>query len=86
MMLTQRLSVLAHDLAKQCHVTGSNKPEERLKAKEEKLKTGCRKSHHSVEGKGEADTTPSEWGHEIEHCVTNFLMPIIIAVPTVFLY
>ena len=31
MMLTQRLSVLAHDLAKQCHVAPPNKPEERPK-------------------------------------------------------
>ena len=33
MMLTHRLSALAHDLAKQCHVANTSKPEEKVRGK-----------------------------------------------------
>lgn len=49
MMLTQRLSVLAHDLAKQCQVAGQSKSEEKAKS------TFNKKPHHSTEG-GESNT------------------------------
>lgn len=44
MMLTQRLSVLAHDLAKQCQVTGQNKAEDKGKS------SFSKKTHHTIEG------------------------------------
>ena len=52
MMLTQRLSVLAHDLAKQCQVTGQ------AKSSEERQKASRKKSTHSLESE-ESDQSES---------------------------
>lgn len=48
MMLTQRLSVLAHDLAKQCQVSGPAKSEGRQRER--------KKSNHSLESEGSGES------------------------------
>ncbi len=52
MMLTQRLSVLAHDLAKQCQVTGQAKSLEERQQKGKQRK----KSNHSLESEGSGES------------------------------
>ena len=47
MMLTQRLSALAHDLAKQCQVTGQSKP-----ISEDRQKTNKKKFNNVLESAG----------------------------------
>ena len=59
MMLTQRLSVLAHDLAKQCQVSGQAKPSEERQKKRNK-------SNHSLESEGSGE---SESFHNTSHFV-----------------